>query len=230
MTQTGDQSLNEQAWGVGAKKDEKAFDTIQLHGATYELFFGEHPHSRQDNSIYARSPSGQIESFDGHRLCWRIEVEESNYLKESELSGDEIRKGGSYKLFVDGECIFDGFCRSVESGIKMASAKKDALCEVAGGDWLRATTRQKMIGRPIFYHGVPAVITSLIVDQGCVIIKAAEGHELSPPVYEEDPDDWRPDHSDGVKDDVTSPHIWWWRSSATIPSTVNAAQPQRQEK
>lgn len=199
-------------WGVGSERDAKAFDTIQLHGHTYELFFGENPHSRQDNNIYARSPSGQVESFDGHRLCWRIEVEESNYLKESELSGDEIRKGGSYKLFVDGECIYEGFCRSVDSGMKMAAAMKDSLGEVAGGDWLRAKSREKMIGRQVFYDGVPAVITSLIVDQGCVMIQAAEGHELRPPVYEEDPDDWRLEHRDfGVKAEVTSPHIWWWR-------------------
>ena len=198
-------------WGIGSKKDAKAFDTIELHGATYDLVFGEHPHSRRDNNVYARSPSGNIEGFDGHRLCWRIEVEEQNYLKESELSGDEIRKGGSFKLFVDGECIYEGFCRSVEYGMKAAERMKDKLSDVAGGDWLRAKTREKLVGRPIFYHGVPAVISSLIVDQGCVIIKAADGHKLRAPVYEEDPDEWALDNGDGVKDEVTSPHIWWFR-------------------
>ncbi len=198
-------------WGVGNATDAKAFDTIELHGRAYELIFGEHPHSRRDNNVYARSPFGQIESFDGHRLCWRVEVEERNYLKESELSGDEIRKGGSYKLFVDGECIYEGFCRSVEYGMKAASRAMDALGEVCGGDWLRAKTRDTMIGRPIFYHGVPAVITRLIVDQGCVVIEAAEGHTLRPPAHADDPEDWLLDHRDGVKDEVTSPHIWWWR-------------------
>jgi hypothetical protein len=210
--QERDEAMRETAWGVGSEGAAKAFDTIQLHGRTYDLIFGELPHSRQDNNIYARAADGRIEGFDGHRLCWRVEVEESNYLKESELSGDEIRKGGSFKLYVDGECIYDGFCRSVESGMKMASAKMEQLGDVAGGDWLRAKTRDKMIGRPIFYHGVPAVITRLVVDQGCVIIEAAEGHQLRPPVYEDDPEDWLLDHQDGVKDDVTSPHIWWWRS------------------
>jgi hypothetical protein len=205
--------MADKEWGVGNAKDAKAFDTIELHGKTYDLIFGEHPHSRRDNNVYARSPSGAIEEFDGHRLCWRVEVEEHNYLKESELSGDEIRKGGSYKLFVDGVCIYEGFCRTVERGMTEASRMMETLGEVCGGDWLRAKSRERMVGRPIFYHGVPAVITSLIVDQGCIVIQPAEGHKLRAPVYEEDPDDWALDHQDGVKDEVTSPHIWWYRDA-----------------
>lgn len=204
--------MTRQEWGVGSESAAKAFDTITMHGRTYDLIFGEHPHSRQDNNIYARSADGQIEEFDGHRLCWRIEVEESNYLKESEMSGDEIRKGGSFKLYVDGECIYEGFCRSVESGMRMALEMKAKLNDVASGDWLRSKTRDKMIGRPIFYYGVPAIITRLIVDQGCVMIEAAEGHQLAAPPYEEHPEDWALEHKDGVKDEVASPHIWWWRS------------------
>lgn len=204
---------DETKWGIGSAKDAKAFDTIELHGSTYDLIFGEYPNSRQDNNIYARSPSGNIEGFDGHRLCWRVEVEEHNYLKESELSGDEIRKGGSFKLYVNGECIYEGFCRSVEYGMDAAKRMMATLGEVAGGDWLRAKDRDRLVGRQIYYHGVPAVVTSLIVDQGCIIIQAAEGHKLKPPVWEGDPEDWELDHQDGVKDEVTSPHIWWWRPS-----------------
>lgn len=213
--------MSDNNWGVGNAKDAKAFDTITLHGQTYELIFGEHPHSRRDNNIYARSPFGEIEEFDGHRLCWRVEVEEHNYLKESELSGDEIRKGGGYKLFVDGECIYEGFCRSVEYGMQAARSIMEKLSEVAGGDWLRAGSRDKLLGRPIYYRDVPAVITGLIADQGCVIIAAAPGHKLKAPAWEEDPEDWEAEHSDGVKDEVTSPHIWWWRrvEEASPPST-----------
>lgn len=184
-----------------------------MHGHAYDLIFGEHPHSRQDNNIYARSASGALEPFDGHRLCWRIEVEERNYLKESELSGDEIRKGGSYKLFVDGECIYEGFCRSVAYGMDAAKSMMAKLGEVAGGDWLRARDRVRLVGRQIYYHDVPAVIASLVVDQGCVIIVAADGHKLKAPAWEDDPEDWELDHQDGVKDEVTSPHIWWFRST-----------------
>lgn len=203
--------MSEQKWGVGSKKDAKAFDTITLHGRPYELFFGEHPHSRCDNDTYARGPDGEIEEFDGHRICWRVEVSEHNYLKESELSGDEIRKGGAYRLYVDNVCIYEGFCRSVESGMRMAQQKMDELSEAAAGDWLRDKDRSKLIGRKVFYHNVPAVITSLIVDQGSVIIAPEDGYKLAAPPYEEDPEEWALEHQDGVKDDVTSPHIWWWR-------------------
>lgn len=203
--------MNDGKWGVGNEAAAKAFDTVKVDGRTYELFFGEHPHSRQDNSVYARGEDGGIEAFDGHRLCWRVEVEESNYLKESEYSGDQIRKSGVYRIFVDGECIYEGFCRSVSSGMKLAERMMELMSEVCSGDWLRTKTRASMLGRKIFYHGVPAVITRLFVDQGAVIIEAAEGHRLMPPPYVDDPQDWAIDNSDGVKDVVTSPHIWWWR-------------------
>ena len=49
--------MNEQ-WGVGKEKDAKAFDTVKMGGEELELIFGEHPHSRQDNTIYARGKSG----------------------------------------------------------------------------------------------------------------------------------------------------------------------------
>ncbi len=203
--------MSDDKWGYGAPEDPKPFDTIQLHGRPYDLIFGEHPHSRSDNNIYALSPSGNIEAFDGHRICWRVEIEEHNYLKQSELSGDEIRKGGSVKLYVDGECIFEDFVRSIDRGLFVAKTAMEKLSDVAGGDWLRAKTRKTMIGRMIFYDGVPAVIESLIVDQGCIWIVPESG-KFNAPVYEDDPDDWLSEYGDGLKADVTSPHIWWWRS------------------
>lgn len=199
-------------WGFGNPANPKPFDTIQLHGRTYELLFGEHPHSTQDNNIYARSPSGEIENFDGHRLCWRVEVEESNYLKQSELSGDEIRKGGSVRLYVDGECIYDGFCRSIDYGMRHAREIMDRLSEVAGGDWLRAKTRGDLLGRKVFYDGVPAIVERLIVDQGCImLVPDGEGMQFRAPVYEDDPDDWLSEYGGSVKAEVTDPKIWWWR-------------------
>lgn len=203
--------MTQDSWGFGNPSDSKPFAKVRLHKSHRDLLFGEHPHSRQDNNIYARSPSGEIYSFDGHRLEWGIEVQEENYLKESELSGDEIRKGGAWRLLVNGEVIASGFCRSLEMGIVLARKAKSELQEAAGGDWLTPEGRAKLVGRKIFYERTPAVITSLIVDQGCVMIAPEPGHAFAPPVWEDSPDDWLSDHSQSIKTEVTSPHIWWWR-------------------
>src|SRR6266550_5734358 len=90
-------------WGVGNKKDEKAFAKTFVGSREVELFFGEFPHSRSDNNIYARWPDGRIDEFDGHRVLVSVELSMKNYLKESELSGDEIRKGGSCLIKFNGE-------------------------------------------------------------------------------------------------------------------------------
>ncbi len=58
----------EEQWGFGNAKENKAFDTVKIGEETVDLFFGEHPHSRQDNTIYARTKGGSIYEFDGHRL------------------------------------------------------------------------------------------------------------------------------------------------------------------
>jgi hypothetical protein len=199
-------------WGYGKPKDEKPFAQIDMHGRKWDLLFGEHPHSTQDNTTYARSGDGTIYSFDGHRITWAIEVEEHNYLKESELSGDEVRKGGHWLLKADGEQIAEGFCRSLESGIVQARKFKSEISDVAGGDWIVADRRAKLVGRKIFYDRTPAIITSLIVDQGCIMIEPEGKAEFAPPVWEEDPADWLSEHARSIKTEVTSPHIWWWRS------------------
>ena len=203
--------MSDQKWGFGNPPDSKPFAQISMHGRKWDLLFGEHPHSTQDNNIYARSPDGAIYDFDGHRLLWGVEVEEHNYLKESHLSGDEIRKGGNWKLKVNGEVIFEGFCRTMSSGIAAARQKQFELEDVAGGDWIVAERRAKLVGRKIFYDRTPALISSLIVDQGCVMIVPEGDETFLPPVWEDDPEDWLSEHAKSIKTEVTSPHIWWWR-------------------
>ncbi len=45
---------NENNWGVGDCADAKAFDTAIVNGRSVDLIHGEHPHSRSDNTTYAR--------------------------------------------------------------------------------------------------------------------------------------------------------------------------------
>lgn len=205
--------MSDTKWGYGNPENTKAFDTVSLNGREYELVHGEHPHSRSDNSIYLRDSRGGIEAFNGHRRCWRVEIEETNYLKESELSGDEVRKGGEVRLYCDGEQVFDQFVRSINSGIAVAQTMIPKLEEVANGKWLRKKDRDTLIGRKIFYERTPAVITSIIEDQGCIMIAPETGHRFEPPVYKEENEReyWLDEYGDRLKIEVFSDKIWWWR-------------------
>jgi hypothetical protein len=200
-------------WGIGDKVDAKAFDTTTVEGRIVELVFGEHPHSRSDNNMYARDPmSGQIHDFDGHRRLIDVRIESSNYLKESSLSGDEVRKSVSGTIFSDGTQVYEFGHRDPAAALLMAHGLVVKLGEHESG-WLNADNRMRMPGRKIYYHEIPATIVALIEEQGCVMISTEPG--IEPTIRGQDAADLWEDCRDGdhytVKDDVLSPHIWWWR-------------------
>lgn len=201
-------------WGVGDKTDARPFSTGRLSdGTEYELIFGEHPHSRQDNNIYARFENGEIHGFNGHRGLVKIEVEMSNYLKDSDLSGSEVRKGGVARLFVDGDLIYEFFSRDPEHAMRRMMNLIPELQEHSSEVWSKEG-RERLVGRKIYYQNVPATITMWIPDQAAVVIDADEGHRFPKPVWWGDDDgsgddDW--EWSDHTKVDLLSKDIWWHR-------------------
>lgn len=202
--------MSEEKWGYGNPESDKAFDTITLGNETWDLVWGEHPHSRSDDRMYARAPDGRIEGFSGHRICFGVEIAEKNYLKESHLSGDEIRKGGSGRILADGVVIYEFFTRDCSNALLRAHAYIEQLKEAAGGDWLTAKGREKLIGRKIYYDRTPAIIERCITDQGCIIIVPESG-EFPPPVYASEPEDFHREDATSIKTEVIDPRIWWWR-------------------
>lgn len=205
---------NQDQWGVGKNADAKAFDKTKLGENEVELIFGEHPHARNDNTIYARAGDGTIYDFDGHRRLIDIEIKSKNYLKESGLSGDEIRKEVTGKIFVDGIQVYEVSGREVASTLLRIHHLIIKIGEHSS-HWFSAEERKNMIGRKIWYHDQPATIIRTIDDQGAIIIATEPG--FKPPRSSEDPDeydywdDWKEGDHYEVKDDVLSPHIWWWR-------------------
>ena len=195
-------------WGVGDQADAKAFDTV----AEGYLIFGQFPHSRRDNNIYLRRPSGSIVPFDGFRRLIDIQIESSNYEKESELSGDEIRKSVVGKIIVDGVPLVEVFGREPQRVMKNLDRLIDEYSEHPS-NWFDKKSREALPGRKIWYHDQPATIKSIIEKQNAVIIETEPG--FRPPTRGDDDfdswDDWKVDGHYEVKDDVLSPHIWWWR-------------------
>lgn len=207
-------------WGVGDKADSRSFDTTTVGDSIVELIHGEHPHSRQDNTTYARDPqSGVIHEFDGHRRLIDVRIESSNYPKSSSLSGDEIRKAVNGTIWSDGTQVYEFFHRDPQAACLRAHHLVGVLSEHESG-WLSTDERMRLRGRWIYYHEMPATITDLIEEQGVVMIRIeaddARGVLVRGKELAEQWEDWQ--NADGsyvVKDDVLSPHIWWWRDEAS---------------
>ena len=197
--------MQEEKWGVGNAINEKAFDTVKMGEDNLELFFGEYPHSRQDNNIYARTPKGSIYGFNGHRMPIKIEIEEFNYLKTSELSGDEIRKGCKIKVYADGIQIFDNFARNYENGYRIAHDFIIKLEEM--WSWFPKKTEEQ-IRRTIGYREQLCKIDRFIINQGCMILKTLDDKPFKKFLWEDD--EGMDEKENTIKVEITDPNITWF--------------------
>ena len=195
-----------QAWGPGkAAQTKEAFDTATVGEEEVELFFGDHPFARQDNNIYARYKNGRIDEFDGHRILWEVRLKEYNYLKESHLSGDQIREGGEGVLLADGVQVFEFFFRDVSAACLEARSLIAKLEDCPFRIWDKKE-REKAPGRKVYYRDQPAVVAHVVAERGCVVLKPDGMERFRPPPWREGGDD-----DSGVLIEVTDPSIWWWR-------------------
>jgi len=211
----------DEKWGFG-NGDKKAWAKVKLgqgkHAKEVGLVHGEHPHSRQDNTTYAIEKDGTIHDFDGHRLCCKIEIEEYNYLKESHISGDEIRKGCSVKLYVNGIQILDEFSRTHEWGYKKVVDHINKLEQ--HWDWFPSKT-DKYIGKVVSYNETLCKITSIITHQSCVILETIDGKPFPNYRWNDEDED---EKENSIKVNITSDNIYWypkWREGDELLGLIN---------
>lgn len=201
-------------WGVGDQFAAKPFATVMVGNTKVDLIHGQFPHGRQDHTIYARWPDGDIEGFSGHRQLVSYNYEQANYLKTSGLSGNEVRKSGMLKIFVDGDLIHATGCRTLDYSTRLLPVLLEKLAGLPCGLFSKED-RAKLIGRKIYYDGVPAKITTWWPNQGAVMIES-EGRPFpcQPWRHTDDGKDKREEwgeRTDEVKDDILSSYIWWFR-------------------
>ena len=115
--------------------------------------------------------------FDGHFVGWGFSYEPYTYLKGSELSGDEWRKGGQLKILMNGECVLNEFCREPERGVFLVAEYLPKLqsCEalypmgVSNKYW-----KEKLVGRKIYHAGVESIVDCVCGD-GEIIVRTEDG-------------------------------------------------------
>lgn len=210
--------------------EQKPFDYAFLGNKRIPLLHGEHPHSRQDRTTYALiglDPYG----FSGHRRKVKVVIESSNYLKTSDLSGDEVRRTCEGAIYVDDVQIEEFGGRDPEDVLLVAHRKLQAHFDggVMGGLWDEEGMADRL-GSLVYLGNTPAVVTRLLRDQASVWVEPAnEAGEFPPAAWcieeamenGQDPlEEWR-DHGyhDGQKIEIGSRDLWWHRK---IPAPRDA--------
>lgn len=201
--------MTDEKWGPGSKVNDKAFDTATVGTERVELFFGEHPHSRQDNSTYARASNGEVIGFSGHRWPVSIEVEEYNYLKSSGLSGDEIRRGCQARIKIDGRHVYTlNEARDHAAALTRLPDIIARLLEHPVRLW-REEDLATLVGRRVFYRDQPAIVKRWDVEYGVFVAPESGEFRSAPWSHRDDVED--DEITEGVYCDVLSPRIYWWR-------------------
>ncbi len=197
-------------WGVGKEANSKAFDNIKIGDEEFDLIHGQYPHSRRDNTTYARHKKypENITGFDGHRIPFKIEIEEYNYLKSSGLSGDEIRKGCTGKLFLDGQQIFECGGRTYDRAYKNIERFIDSMEMM--WSWYPKKVNEE-IGKLVKYEGQMFRIKSFIISLCCMILDTDDGKPRKPFQSEsEDVEEGDFENETSIKVEVNSDRIWWF--------------------
>jgi len=148
-------------------------------------------------------------AFDGHFIEWKLEYSPETYLKESELSGDQWRKGGYVRIYLNGDRVLNEFCREPERALMLLAKHLHELqCFFEMYGTKIDTWKENMIGKKVRHGSIPSTVVSYLGD-GEIILKRDDGKPFGPDLYpsleEDDYDEW------GNKDKVhfTDDRINW---------------------
>ena len=151
--------------------------------------------------------------FNGHFFEWKLEYLPNTYLKESELSGDEYRKGGEVCIHLNGDCVLRHFCREPERALILLGKYLDDLqCwfENNIGIPYLSSWKEDIIGKKVRHGSIPSTVESYCGD-GEIVLKRDDGKLFMPDLYpalyreEGDGDDWK----DRDRVHITDKRINW---------------------
>lgn len=157
--------------------------------------------------------------FDGHFLEWKFEYVPRTYLKESELSGDEWRKGGAVKIYLNGDCVLNEFCRSEDRAVFLVAKHLHELkcCFEILPVGLQdiKTWKEDIVGRRIYHTGVPSIVERYCGD-GEILVRTEDGKPYE--IYghkqeekKEDPEGYEDEWQDKDRVHITDIRLSWYR-------------------
>jgi len=202
-------------WGAGNKDKWIKCGNVYVGKREYPLILGEFPHSKSDNRFYAvTSEDSEPVGFSGEHNLIDVTFNVQNYYKDSYLSGDEIRSIGTATIYSDHIPVYEVTYRKLDWALIQVSHTIATLQEHSS-NWLNKTERDKLVGRKIYYGRTSAIITSLIVEQGCIMIKTPNSEPFPPAIFDvdssEDGSNWDEEDRVNLKTSVLDSSIWWFR-------------------
>ena len=163
--------------------------------------------------------------FMGHRVQVDVELHTANGREVNDWKGrDEIRAGGHWSILCNRQPIWDGYVGSdVLRTLDEIRRRVRWLIE-DGGPLDHTDPRpyaQQLQGRRVYYRDRPAVVSSTVLDQGCVILSPVGAAAFPRSAYDLDsePDGTGHDEQDlydecearTVKVHIDDPAIVWHR-------------------
>lgn len=142
--------------------------------------------------------------------CFEIRFKQNNRTK-FKWNGLRINSTGYLEIYCNLRKVYEFGC----SNLNYALAKAQKLTVDMTEHSFNFLDPESEIGRKIWYYNQPAVIKSLVLDQGAIMIeKDGEGGFNMEQAWWTDEDreisDWNGEKV--IKDDIFSSNIWWFRS------------------
>jgi len=148
--------------------------------------------------------------FDGSAPSWSIAFEETNYFRKG-----EIREGGRCNIFRNGQKFYEVGARQMDFGLAKARYILLQLQEHPLNFFSRHW-KDEIIGRKVWYQTDPAIVESIIEDQGCVMLKpdpdCVPVFQPSPWQVEDDGSMFGDDDNTSAKCEYLYEKIGWFRS------------------
>lgn len=156
-----------------------------------------------------------LEMFCGDACCWGVNVISKNTHKSK---FECVRVNHSYLVEItrNGEVFNSIRCNDMAYGIARAQVLiaeySEHPLELNNYDW-----NKNLIGRHVKYNGIPAVISHYCDGQACIFVKPLNYEDIyrfyDKPWYGSDDyseyyEECR--ENEGIKVEITSPHIWWF--------------------
>lgn len=149
----------------------------------------------------------------GTRPQWEVRVKTGNYIK-SKWGDTDIHQYGFVEMFCNLRKVYEF---PFHNDLSYAFGKAQQLIVEMNEHPFRFRDPEQEIGRKIWYYEQPAVIESLMLDQGAIMIRKDDPNnpnfDLSRPWDREEDmpivDEWN--NEPVVKEDIFSSHIHWFR-------------------
>lgn len=148
--------------------------------------------------------------FDGSAPSWSIAFEETNYFRKG-----EIRQGGRCTIFRNSQKFYEVGAREMGFGLAKAQSILMHLQEHPLNFFSR-NWKEELIGRKVWYQTDPAIVESIIEDQGCVMLipdaDCVPIFQPSPWQVEDDGTMFGDDDNTSAKCEYLYEKIGWFRS------------------